>query len=218
MDGSSPLLINIKFIMLKYAVSNKCRVNAFKKSLFLIFLTLLLSCKDKDKRIAQTVNNKQPVVTSKNKAPGPEQDIPCDTTITNDELSAHFLKFNVFQADSAKIKKLFNDNVIVRVVKKEEQGGIFYMYNFSSNSDTIRLFYKPEEGFYIEDAHINSTHILLNKKIFIGMSKADFLQKLALNNITCNIINVENEEATFKSSYIFRNSKLFEIKSRQIME
>jgi hypothetical protein len=141
----------------------------------------------------------------------------CDSTIINNEFSFDVLAFEVFKADTAKIKSLFLNPVVLKFEKqKNPEGGHFNLYRFTDGINRLTLYYNG--GFYLEDGDIRNDKVLLNNKISIGMAKEDFLKLVKGTNIKCDTVTVVNDETSFETDYIFNNSKLKEIKMGQIVE
>lgn len=143
--------------------------------------------------------------------------LSCDTIIVNNEFSFNALAFEVFKADTAKIKSLFLNPVILKFEKqKNSEGGSYDLYNFTDSINKLTLY--RNEGFYLKEGDIKNGKILLNKKISIGMTKDEFLKLVKITNIKCDTITVVNDESTFETIYIFNDSKLKRIKMGQIVE
>ena len=141
----------------------------------------------------------------------------CDSTIINNEFSLNPLAFQVFTADTNKIKTLFVNPVVLHLEKnKNEEGDSYFIYNFSDGLNKIILY--NNNGFYIQEANIVNNKILLNPKISIGMDKYAFLKLLGVKDIQCNTLEVKNDELTSETIYIFKDAKLSEIKMGNILE
>ena len=140
-----------------------------------------------------------------------------DSTIINDELSKDVLAFEVFKADTAKIKSLFLNPVILKLEKQKDSGGNSYnLYNFTDGINKIILIYNA--GFYLKDGEIKNNKVLLNKKLSIGMTKDDFLKLVNVVNIKRDTVIVKDDELSCETDYIFNNSKLKQIITGQIVE
>jgi hypothetical protein len=147
------------------------------------------------------------------------QTTDCDSNVVNNELSYHTLAFDVFKADTDKIKSLFLDPVVLKMEKrKNDEGEDNDLYDFTDDLNKIVLFRNPKEGFYIEDADIKNDKVRLNKKVFIGMEKEVFLKLLGVKSVSCDTVIIANDESTFESVYIFKDAKLREIKMGQTVE
>jgi len=143
----------------------------------------------------------------------------CESKVINQEFSYDALAFEVFKSDTNKIKSLFLDPVVLKMEKNiNDEGGPYYLHNFTDGVNKIVLFRNVREGFYIEDADIKNDRVRLNKKISIGMNKEDFLKLVNLKNIKCDTITVADDELTFESIYIFKNAKLTEVRMGQTVE
>ena len=144
-------------------------------------------------------------------------DSNCDATIVNNEFSYDVLAFEVFKADTDKIKSLFLEPAALKMEKqKSAEGGPYYQYEFTDGINKITLF--QNGGFYIEDAEIRNNKVRLNKKISIGMKKDAFLRLVKAANIKCDTILVVDDESSFESVYIFKNAKLSQLKMGQTVE
>lgn len=141
-----------------------------------------------------------------------------DTTFVNNDLSLRILGFRVYKADTTKFKKLFTQPVTLSIIEKQGEEAPFYYYRFISKPNHITLFYKPKEGFYIEDAEINNADVTLNKKVSFDMNKADFLKVLKADSITVDTIRVSDEAYAVQSIFIFKKDKLKKIKVTQTVE
>ena len=141
-----------------------------------------------------------------------------DTVIVSQEFSYDVLAFDVFKADTNKIKSLFLDPVTLKMEKATtEEGEPYYLHNFTDGVNKIVLF-RNDSSFYIRDADIKNNRILLNRKISIGMKKDAFQELLKVKNIKCDTITVTDEESTFMSVYIFKDARLKQIKMGGIVE
>jgi len=141
-----------------------------------------------------------------------------DTVIVSQEFSYDALAFDVFKADTDKIKSLFLDPVTLKMEKATtEEGEPYYLHKFTDGINKIILF-RNDNSFYIKDAEIKNNKILLNKKISIGMKKDAFQELFKVKDIKCDSIIVTDEESTFASVYIFKDAKLREIKMGSILE
>jgi hypothetical protein len=141
----------------------------------------------------------------------------CDSTIINNEFSYHVLAFEVFKADTTKIKSLFLNPVILKLEKQiDSEGNTYFLYNFTDGINKIILY--NNDGFYLEDGEIRNDKVLLNKKISIGMTKNDFLKLVKVTNIKCDTVIVKNDELSYETVYFFNNSKLKQISMGDIVE
>src|ERR1700761_1187847 len=121
-----------------------------KKASFLIVLILIVftgcqtnSTQKKKPGISDTTSSGIP---SQKSASGPN----CDTTIINQEFGYGALAFEVFKADTNKIKSLFLDPVILKIKKQtNDQGAVYDLYNFTDGMNKISL-YRNDGGFYME--------------------------------------------------------------------
>jgi|GEM_PF-5045459 len=146
------------------------------------------------------------------------QPAPPDTTIVYNELSSKVLG-RILAADTNRIKKRFTVPVKINIDEKHaDSGDPYYFYTFTSTGNKITLFYKPSEGFYIENGLITRTGITLNKDVVIGMDKAAFLQILELKDSRFNLFHIINDDATVQSSFYFKNGKLSSIRLTQTVE
>lgn len=146
-----------------------------------------------------------------------DTNLGCDSTIVNNEFSFDVLRFEVFKADTTKIKSLFLDKVKLNIEKKKDsERGYLDLYNFEDGTNKLVMYYN--DGFYLEEGDINNNKILLNKKISLGMTKADFLKLINAPGIQCDILTVTNDESSFEAIYIFSDAKLKQIKAGQIVE
>lgn len=165
-------------------------------------ITFLIQCK----------SNTQDNTT---KAPDPA---PADTTIEYNELSSKVLG-RILRADTSRIKKLFTTPVKIKIEEKQEEGGDpYYFYTFTNPGNKITLFYKPNEGFYIENGLITGTGITLNKDVTVGMDKATFLQLLEVKSTRFDVFRIVNDDATVQSTFYFKNAKLFSVALTQTVE
>jgi len=140
-----------------------------------------------------------------------------DTVIVSQEFSYDALAFDLFKADTNKVKSLFLDSVTIKMEKgKNNEGGLYDLYNFTDGVNKIILY--SNRGFYIEDSDITNDRVLLNKKISIGMKEDAFQELLKVKNIKCDTITVTDEESTFMSVYIFKDAILKQIKMGGIVE
>lgn len=141
----------------------------------------------------------------------------CDSTVINNELGFNILVFDVFKANTAKIKSLFLDTVVLKLEKqKNSEGGTYDLYHFTDGVNTLTLY--NNGGFYLDEGEIRNDKVLLNKKISMGMTKDDFLKLIKATNINCDTIVVKDDELTFETVYIFSDNKLKQIKMGQIVE
>jgi hypothetical protein len=143
----------------------------------------------------------------------------CDSTVINQEFSFDALAFQVFKADTDKIKSLFLDPVALKIEKDTDKNNgeaPHYLHNFTDGINKIALSYN--HGFYIEYADIKNDKVRLNKKISIGMNKDVLLRLVKVKSINCDTINVQDTEMTFESIYIFEGAKLREIRMGQTVE
>ena len=141
----------------------------------------------------------------------------CDSMAVNNEFSYGALAIEVFKSDTNKIKSLFLNPVIIKMEKqKNDEGGIYYLYDFTDGINKIVLL--RNEGFYIEDTDIKNDKVRLNKKISIGMKKDVLLKLLKLPNIKCDTITVKDDELTFECVYTFKGDKLSQIRMGQTVE
>jgi len=140
-----------------------------------------------------------------------------ESTIINNEFSYHVLAFEVFNADTTKIKSLFLNSVILKLEKqKDSEGNSYNLYNFTDGINKIILIYNA--GFYLKDGEIKNDKVLLNKKLSIGMTKDDFLKLVNVANFKRDTVIVEDDELTYETVYFFNNSKLKQIATGQIVE
>lgn len=147
----------------------------------------------------------------------PQKEVSCDSNIINNEFSFDVLAFKVFKADTTKIKSLFSSPVVLKLEsKKDSEGETYYLYSFTDGMNKLTLF--SNDGFYLEEGYIKNDKIHLNKKISIGMTKDSFLKLFKGTNITCDTVTIENDESTIEAVYIFKDSKLIQIKMGQILE
>ncbi|WP_295773028.1 hypothetical protein [uncultured Mucilaginibacter sp.] len=143
---------------------------------------------------------------------------PADTTIVYNELSSKVLG-RLLAADTNRIKKRFTVPVKISVEEKKENGTEpYYFYTFNSPGNKITLFYKPSEGFYIENGLITKAGITLNKDVVIGMDKPAFLQLLELKVSKFNLFYIVNDDSTVQCSYYFKNNLLSSVKLTQTIE
>jgi len=184
----------------------------------IVILTCFVSCQN---HTSETKTSQYDTTTSVKKAVAKEPvlGLNCDTTVISQEFSYKTLAFEVFKADTNKIKSLFLDPVVLKMKKATSEDGVsYYLHNFTDGTNSIVLFRNPKEGFYIEDAEIKNNKVLLNKNISIDMEKDTFLKLLNVSNVKCDTITVKDDESSFESIYIFKLNKLIEIKMGQIVE
>jgi hypothetical protein len=142
----------------------------------------------------------------------------CGEPIISHEFSYEALAFDIAKADTNEIKSLFLDRVIIQNEKEVTEEGLpYYPYDFTDGTNKIILL-SNDTSYYIEGAEIVNDRIRLNKKISIGMKKDVFLDLLKVKNIKCDTIIVKDEELTFESVYIFKETKLRQIKMGSIVE
>jgi hypothetical protein len=141
-----------------------------------------------------------------------------DTTFVNNSLSSRIFGFRIFKADTNKFKELFTKPVTLSIIEKQGEEVPFYYYRFVSKPNQITLFYKPKEGFYIEDAEINNADVQLNKKVSFDMEKADLLKILKADSVNVDTIRVSDEEYSLQTIFIFKKQKLKQIKITQTVE
>jgi hypothetical protein len=169
----------------------------------LIIAVLFIACNSDVKK--QVVKSYSPIVKT-------------DTAFINNDLSNRILGRNVYKADTNKIKKLFAPPVNLQIVEKEGETEPYSFYTFTNKTNKLTLFYKSSEGFYIENGEINDKDVVLNKKVFIGMGKDAFLHLLNTDSLKVDTIRVDNEELTLRSTFIFKNDRLIQIKLAQTIE
>jgi len=178
-------------------------MKALRYILFIVIVALFTSCHNDVKKQAVKLNT-IPVKT--------------DTTFINNDLSTRILGRNVYKADTNKIKKLFAPPVTLSIIQKEGESESYYFYTFTNKTNTLTLFFKPSEGFYIENGEINDEGVVLNKKVTIGMEKNVFLSLLNADSINVDTIHIDNEELTLRSTFIFKDNKLKQLKLAQTIE
>jgi hypothetical protein len=140
-----------------------------------------------------------------------------DRAIINNELSSDVLAFEVFKADTTKIKSLFLNPVTLKLKKqKDEEGSAYNLYNFTDGINKLALI--NNNGFYLRDGEIRNDKVLLNKKIAIGMTKSDLLKLLKVTGIKSDTVIVKDDERSFEAVYIFNGPKLKEIDLGDIVE
>lgn len=93
--------------------------NLSKSYLFLVILLLvtIFGCHN---NASDTKTNQSDTTKSLTKAVAEKSfsNSNCDSTIVNQELSFNALAFQVFKADTNKIKSLFLDNVVIKMENK----------------------------------------------------------------------------------------------------
>lgn len=140
-----------------------------------------------------------------------------DSTIINNEFSYNALAFEVHKADAAKVKSLFLNPVVLKIEKQRDtEGNSYDLYDFTDGINKLILY--NNNGFYLRDGEIKNDKVLLNKKISIGMTKADFLKLLNVTNLKRDTIIVKDDELSFETAYIFNDSKLKQISMGDIVE
>lgn len=140
-----------------------------------------------------------------------------DSEIINNDLGTDILAFDLFKANTAKIKSLFLDPVILKIEKEQNpEGGFYKLYDFTDGVNKLTLY--NNDGFYLKEGDIKNNKVLLNKKISIGMAKDAFLNLLKAASTPYDTVIIKNDELTFETVYIFNNSKLKQIKMGQIAE
>lgn len=140
-----------------------------------------------------------------------------DTMIVDNKFSFDALAFEIFKADTTKVKSLFMAPVVLKTEKrKNAEGGAYDLYNFTDGINKLTLYFN--EGFYLQEGIVKNGNVLLNKKISIGMTKDKFLKLVKKTGIKCDTIIAVNDESTFETVYIFNDAKLRQIQMGQILE
>lgn len=185
--------------------------------LLIINLMVFMSCKNNLKQ--QNEKSRQDTGSAKTIRPHKVvSNLNCDTIVVSNEFGTKALAFDIFKADTNKVKSLFLDPVVLKIEKKKDSEGYVHdLYYFTDKTNRVILS-ENNDYFYIEDARIKNNNVLLNKKISIGMNKAYLVGLLNLKNIPCDSITVRDDEASFETVYVFKDSKLKQVEMGQIVE
>jgi hypothetical protein len=185
------------------------------KSIFFSALLIIAGCQNPATQSSE--QNHPDTISPKQTAKKPSTVLVGDSTIINNEFSKAILAFEVFKADTDKIKSLFLDPVTLKLEKLSNEEGDFYLlYNFSDGINKLSLFYN--DGFYVKDGDIKNNLVRLNRSISIGMAKADFLKLINVRAIAKDTITVKDNELSYETVYIFNNAKLMQIETGNIVE
>lgn len=186
------------------------------KHIFLLMLFIIAGCQDVENQSKKQGRSGTKKSTGTESVKKYSSVLNHDSTVINNEFSHDVLAFEVFKADTNKIKSLFLSPAILKIEKKRDaEGDPYFLYNFTDGINRLTLY--NNDGFYLEDADIRNNNVLL-KKISVGMTKNAFLDLISRADIKRDTIIVKDDELSFEAVYIFNNSKLKQIRLGQIVE